>query len=95
MIKKVKNTVSWTYVVSDLSSEEIVGKFYKKSLKKTNQKKFRVEKVIQKKWMTYKSNGKIMIILLTVQFIKKNYFLEPYTRCKNKIKIELELYNKI
>ena len=72
LIKKVKNTVSWTYVVSDLSGEEIVGKFYKKSLQKTNQKKFRVEKVIQKKWMTYKSNGKVMIILLTVRFIKKN-----------------------
>ena len=69
LIKKVKNTVSWTYVVSD---EEIVGKFYKKSLQKTNQKKFRVEKVIQKKWMTYKSNGKVMIIHLTVPFIKKN-----------------------
>ena len=72
LIKKVKNTVSWTYVVSDLSGEEIVGKFYKKSLQKTNQKKFRVEKVIQKKWMTYKSNGKVMIILLTVRFMKKN-----------------------
>ena len=72
LIKKVKNTVSWTYVVSDLSGEEIVGKFYKKSLQKTNQKKFRVEKVIQKKWMTYKSNGKVMIIRLTVRFIKKN-----------------------
>ena len=72
LIKKVKNTVSWTYVVSDLSGEEIVGKFYKKSLQKTNQKKFRVEKVIQKNWMTYKSNGKVMIIHLTVPFIKKN-----------------------
>ena len=72
LIKKVKNTVSWTYVVSYLSGEEIVGKFYKKSLQKTNQKKFRVEKVIQKKWMTYKSNGKVMIIHLTVRFIKKN-----------------------
>ena len=72
LIKKVKNTVSWTYVVSDLSGEEIVGKFYKKGLQEINQKKFRVEKVIQKKWMTYKSNGKVMIIRLTVRFIKKN-----------------------
>ena len=30
MIKKVRNTVPWTYVASDLKSEEIVGIFYKK-----------------------------------------------------------------
>ena len=30
MIKKVRNTVPWTYVTSDLKSEEIVGTFYKK-----------------------------------------------------------------
>ena len=27
-IKKVKNTVPWTYVISDLNGEEIVGFFY-------------------------------------------------------------------
>ena len=30
LIKKVKNTVLWTYVISDLSREEIVGAFYEK-----------------------------------------------------------------
>ena len=29
VIKKVKNTVLWRYIFSDLNSEEIVGKFYK------------------------------------------------------------------
>ena len=48
VIKKVKNTVPWTYVISNLKGEEIVGTFYKKE-KKTNQKEFRVEKVIKKK----------------------------------------------
>ena len=39
VIKKVKNTVPWTYVVNDLNREEIVGTFYKKELQqKTNQK---------------------------------------------------------
>ena len=28
LIKKVKNTVLWTYVISDLKDEEIVGTFY-------------------------------------------------------------------
>ena len=45
-IKKVKNTVPWTYVVNDLNGEEIKGKFYEKELQKTNKKKFRIEKAI-------------------------------------------------
>ena len=39
----------WTYVISDLKGEEIVGTFYKKELQKTIQKEFRVEKVIKRK----------------------------------------------
>ena len=39
----------WTYVISDLSGEEIVGAFYEKELEKTNQKELRVEKVIKRK----------------------------------------------
>ena len=49
VITKVKNTVPWTYVISDLKGEEIVGTFYEKELQKTNQKEFRVEKVIKGK----------------------------------------------
>ena len=33
-IKKTKNTVLWTYVISDLKAKEVVGTFYKKELKK-------------------------------------------------------------
>ena len=40
MIKKVKNTVLWTYVINDLYNKKIVGTFYKKELQKTNQKEF-------------------------------------------------------
>ena len=43
-IKKVKNTVLWTYVISDCNREEINGTFYRKGLQKTKQKIFRVEK---------------------------------------------------
>ena len=39
----------WTYVISDLNGEETVGSFYEKELKKTNQKEFRIEKVIKRK----------------------------------------------
>ena len=34
VIKKVKNTVPWTYVISDLSGEEHVGTFYQKRITK-------------------------------------------------------------
>ena len=49
VIKKVKNTVPWTYVINDLNGEEIIGTFFEKELQKTNQKKFRIEKVPKKK----------------------------------------------
>ena len=46
---KKKNAVPWTYVISDLNGEEIVGSFHDKELQKTNQKEFRIEKVIKRK----------------------------------------------
>ena len=49
LIKKVKTAVPWTYVISDFNGEEIVGTIYKKALQKTNQKQFRLEKVIKRK----------------------------------------------
>ena len=49
MIKKVKKTVPWIYVISDFNDKVIVGTFYEKELQKTNQKEFRVEKVIKRK----------------------------------------------
>ena len=48
-ISKYKNTVLWTYVISDFKGEEIVQTFYEKELQKANQKEFRVQKVIQRK----------------------------------------------
>ena len=49
VIKEVKNTVAWTYVINDLNGEEIIGTFYEKELQKTDQKEFRIEKVLKKK----------------------------------------------
>ena len=46
---KIKNTVPWTYVINDLNGEKIIGTFYEKELKKTNQKEFRIEKAVRKK----------------------------------------------
>ena len=62
VISKIKNTVPWTYAINDLNGEEIIGTFYERKLQKTNQKKFRIEKVIKRKgdksyvnWKVYNS----------------------------------------
>ena len=68
VIKEVKNTVPWTYVINDLNGEEIIGTYYEKELQKTNQQKFRVEKIIKRKGSTL--NGKDMIIHLIAGLIK-------------------------
>ena len=49
VIKKVKNTVPWTSVINDLNREKIVGTFYRNELQKTDQKEFRMEKIIKRK----------------------------------------------
>ena len=36
-------------VINDLNGKEIIGTFYEKELQKTNQKEFRIEKVIRRK----------------------------------------------
>ena len=35
VINKIKNTVPWAYVISDLNGEGITGSFYEKELQKT------------------------------------------------------------
>ena len=49
LLVKLKKTVPWTYVINDLSGEEIIGAFYEKELQKTNHQEFRIEKVIKRK----------------------------------------------
>ena len=49
IIKKIKITVSWTYVINDPNSKEIIGVFYENELHGTNQQEFRIEKVLKKK----------------------------------------------
>ena len=76
VVTKVKNTVLWTYVISDLKGEEIVGTFYIKEKQKTNQKEFRTKKVIKRKgdklyvkWKSYNNSFNIN------SWIEKKYTL--------------------
>ena len=48
-MSKIKNTVQWTSMISDLNGEPITGSFYEKELQKTSQEKFRIEKVLKRK----------------------------------------------
>ena len=36
------HTIPWTYVISDLNIEEVIGTFYEKELRKTIQEEFRM-----------------------------------------------------
>ena len=72
VIKKVKNTVPWTYVINDLNGDEIIGTFYEKKLQKTNRQEFRIEKVIERKgdklhtkWKGYVSSFNSCIVKKT------------------------------
>ena len=71
MIKEIQNTLPWPYVINDLNGEQVIGTFYEKELRKTNQEKFRIEKVIKKKGNNLMSNGKDMIVHLIAELIKK------------------------
>ena len=99
VLKKVKSTVPWTYVISDLNGEEIVETFCEKELRKTNQEEFRIEKIIKEIEIGYMSNGKAKIILLIAGFIKKTlrkigqYFPKPYNCFGENVKVELDLSN--
>ena len=49
IISKIKSTVPWTSVITDINGEPIARTFYEKEFQNTIQKKFRVEKVIKRK----------------------------------------------
>ena len=75
VVSKIKDIISWTYVISDLNGEKIAGSFYEKELKTTRQKKFRVEKVLKRKGdenCTF--NVKDTLIHLIVGLIKKTSY---------------------
>ena len=68
IIKKVNNTLPWTYVINDLNGDEIIGTFCEKEVQKTKQQEFRIEKVTKKKgdksyvkWKGYDSSFKSWI----------------------------------
>ena len=104
IIKKVKNTVPWTYVINDLNGDEITGTFYGKELQKTNQKEFRIEKVIERKgdklyvqWEGYDNSFNSWIDkkdLVLLHCIKMSQYLpKPYEPFSGDINVNVDLSN--
>ena len=56
MIKAVKNTAPWIYVISDLKGKELAGMFYEKELQKKKKKDFIIEKQKKNQLNQLKSN---------------------------------------
>ena len=97
MIKKIKNTVPWIYIINDLNGEQIIGTFYEKELQKTNQQEFRMEKVIKKKrsklyfkWKGYDNSFNSWIDKKDLVQMSQ-YFLEPYEPFGGDINVKVDL----
>ena len=79
--------------------KKFLESFTKKTCKKQVKQSLELKKQLREKVINCMSNGKAVIYFLTVRLIKKislskiSYFLEPYTRSKNKMKVELDLSN--
>ena len=105
VISKIKNIVPWTYVISDLNGEKIVGTFYEKELQKANQNEFQIEKVTKRKGDELFLKWKDMIIHLIVGLIKKKhlkkfpcikmnqYFPKPFRNFGGNINVKVDLSN--
>ena len=76
VVSKIKNTVPWTYAISDLNGELIARSFYEKELQKTSQEKFRIEKVLKrngdKLYIKWKGYNDSLIVGLIKKALYKN-----------------------
>ena len=99
VISKIKNTVSWTYVLNDLNGEGTIGTFYENELQGTKQNKFRIEKIIKRKGGKLYVKWKVIIIHSIVGSIKKTlykmsqYFPKPYEPFGGDINVKVNLFN--
>ena len=98
VIKKVKNIVPQTYVKEELNGEEIVGTFYEKELEKTNQAKFRIEKIIKKKddqlYVMWKGYGNSFNIdKKDILYKMSQYFPKLNERSGGNVKVEFDPLN--
>ena len=72
IMKKVKKTVPWTYVINDLKVKKLSDHFMEKNYKRLIKMNLGSKKQSRKKVINYMSNGKVMIVHLIAGLIKKN-----------------------
>ena len=99
IINKLKNTVTWTYLIRYLDGENIIGTFNIKELQKAYPKEFRIEIVIKREgnklyveWKGYDNLFNSWIDEKDIVIWKRSYFLETHTN-KNKTDFELDFFN--
>ena len=105
LISEIKNTVHWSYVINDLSGEEIIGgNYYEKELQKANQEKFRIEKVIKRKgnklYIKWKGYDKIFSSWVDKKrhckmniYKRSQYFPKPFKPFGIDINVKADLSN--
>ena len=100
-------TTNWSeevFVISKIENKEIIGTFYEKELQKTNQKEFRIEKVIERKgdklyvqWEGYDNSFNSWIDkkdLVLLHCIKMSQYLpKPYEPFSADINVNVDLSN--
>ena len=92
LLVKLKIQFPWTYIINDLNGEEIIRSFYEKELQKTNQKEFRIEKVIKRKddKLCVKWKG----LMYHIYHIKMSqYFPKPFRSFGRNINVKVDLSN--
>ena len=82
VIKKIKTTVPWTYVINDLNGEEITGTCYEKELEKIDQQEF--------KWKRYDNSFDSWI---DKKDLMSQYLLKPYEPFGGDINVKVDLSN--
>ena len=74
VVSKIKNTVPWTNLISDLAGEPITERFYEKNLQKKIKKNLQYKNCLKGKVINRTSNGKVIIVVLIVGLIKKTSY---------------------
>ena len=87
------------HVINDLNGQKIIGAFYEKELQKTNQKEFRIEKVIKKKgnklYVKWKGHDSSFNSWIDKKDLVKmsQYFPKPYEPFGGHINVKVGLSN--
>ena len=105
VVSKIKNTVLWSYVASNLNGEKFAGSFYENELQKTCQEKSRIKIALKRKgdklyvkWKGYDNlfNSRIDKKRPWMKFPRmkmSQYFPKPFRSFGGNINVKIDLSN--